>query len=254
MHLIGLDAGLGQRGERRFQKARSWFFAASARGFTFVSADAGAAAKDAHFARRGDQFADEFRVDSPATDMRAKLGGVELARQRVDYLELLRIELFQLRELSAKDDVGPSFVAVNQRVFQARMVVQAVFVDAVIRHNPGARAHVDQVVRLLFDVRRQHVRSGEAHDRQPRAARQPMHQQRRKQRRILGGAARVFLFLDGDRQIFFVRGGCLSSTTSFSIGGVIPVEHGLEFGPAAPEDKPVGLVVALAVLMAAQSR
>ena len=46
----------------------------------------------------------------------------------------------------------------------------------------------------------------------------------------------------------------LSFTTSFSIGGVIAVEHGLEFGPAAPEDKPAGAVVALAILMPAQSR
>ena len=49
-------------------------------------------------------------------------------------------------------------------------------------------------------------------------------------------------------------GTSLSVTTSDLDRSVVSVEHGLEFGPTAPEDEPAGSVVALAVLVTAQSR
>ena len=46
----------------------------------------------------------------------------------------------------------------------------------------------------------------------------------------------------------------LSFTTFYCHGGVVAVEHGLEFGPAAPKDKPSRLAITLAVLMTTETR
>ena len=48
--------------------------------------------------------------------------------------------------------------------------------------------------------------------------------------------------------------GCLAFTTSRSSGDIISVEHGLEFRPSSPENKPAGLAVTLSVLVTAQTR
>ena len=47
---------------------------------------------------------------------------------------------------------------------------------------------------------------------------------------------------------------CLSFTTFYSLSGGVAVEHGLEFCPATPENKPTRSVIALTVLMTAETR
>src|SRR5580693_3351628 len=46
----------------------------------------------------------------------------------------------------------------------------------------------------------------------------------------------------------------LSFTTFYSLSGGVAVEHGLELGPATPKDKPTRLMIALAILMTAETR
>ena len=50
------------------------------------------------------------------------------------------------------------------------------------------------------------------------------------------------------------RRDALGFTTFYSLSGGIAVEHGLEFGPATPENKPTRSVIALTVLMTAETR
>ena len=45
----------------------------------------------------------------------------------------------------------------------------------------------------------------------------------------------------------------LSSTTIHSLGSVVAVKHGLQFGPSSPQDKPAWVVIAFAVLRTSEA-
>jgi len=76
------------------------------------------------------------------------------------------------------------------------------------RDDAGARADVNDVVGAGLDVGRQRVGAGEARDHQARAPCRALHEQRREQRRVFGGARRVALLLDRERELLLVgRGG-----------------------------------------------